>query len=347
MRLSITVLSLFLTLVIANPLTKLKGAKEIVLSNGHWEDCSGTHISVRIKNPATQKICTTVPKDVVWANTLVRWTGADLNDCISMPVNLESEIYFITPGSDGFCPRRTTIRMNDETDTLWETYGNMDIYEFFTQSTNTVGHGLTKRWPLPGGLYVRNPNEPLNCPKEEDDTCRAKDMLAYKIAGRKQMNCIFECPSLTSINMSTDYLVTNATGFRCLETKFDAVQFDWCCKTKRTLGGIPFCPDVVSNEMLNQLNMEENTDEDEEGQCPAYGCPIENVKTFNDRNAGKVKENCQIQNQCDFVLSENGSDPNSGVKCTPTKRAKRKLNLCCDDPNANSDLIQCSARKQT
>jgi len=332
-------------------LTKLKGVKEIILANGHWKDCSGTNVSLKIIDPIGGKSCVVAPKDNVYGNRLVRWTGAELNYCISMKVDQRSLVHFMTPGNDGFCPRRTTIRMNDETNTLWETKGELNIYEFYNKTTNEVDHSLHKRWPLPGGLYIRKPEEPLICPTDDDDTCQAKDMLAYKISGRKSMNCIFECASLTSVNQSTKYDVTKATGFRCLKVGYEAVQFDWCCKTKRTSGGIPFCPDVVSNDQMNTKTTETSEmiidETEDEAQCPVSGCPIEAVKTYHDRDAAKANENCQIQYQCDFIQSSNGKDPNSGVKCTPTRRPKRKLNLCCDDPNAVSDLQQCSTREQT
>jgi len=340
----------------AYPLTKLKGpgVKEISMANGPWDNCSGRKVKVKIVDPRTNKHCEVEPKDEVVANSIAHWSGAELNDCASMNVDMNSQVYFMTTavrddGTDGgFCPERTTIRMRDEVNTLWEAYGRITDFNFFTTATNDVGHGLLKYWPLPEGIWVRPVSLPLICPADDDnDTCEAKDMHAYKIAARQKMNCIFECHTLKSVVRSTDYVVTNATGFRCLEVDYESVQFDWCCKTKR-VGGIPYCPDVSGfSQQVTATTiapvMEYEPDQD---GCPISGCPIDHVNAYFDRNDPKVMEACEVSYECDFVKSADGNDPNSGVVCTASRRPKRKLSVCCDDPNAVSELPQCSARGQ-
>lgn len=330
-----------------------QGVKEIALLNGYFGDCSGPNVYVRIFDPTNHKYCDVERKPYVYANTLAYWRGAELGNCAGMNVNIHSLVYFMTTGTDGFCPELARIRLNDQENTLYEAKGQLSWYNTYTSTENSVQHGLSKLWPLPGGRSPRPQSEPLICPAVyEDDTCQAKDMHAYQIAGREKMNCIFECSKLKSVTRSTRYLDTRGTGFRCLKVNYNSVQFDWCCKTKSTTGGIPHCQDVPAYQQSSIAPIETTEVDDEEvvsdnePQCPMSGCPIDYIKTIFDSSAGKVNENCEVLYQCDYIKSLDGNDPQSGVECRPTSRPRRKLVLCCDDPNADSDLPQCGVRQQ-
>jgi hypothetical protein len=94
---------------------------------------------------------------------------------------------------------------------------------------------------------------------------------------------------VTSLIRSTNHVDTDKTGFRCIGLDYETVQFDWCCKSKNTSGGIPYCPDVMSdgeNELIGK-----------ETQCPDFGCPIHLVKTYYDQNAAKINETCKVSDE--------------------------------------------------
>merc|ERR1712110_92011 len=343
MRGVIILLSLFCTSVIGN-----RSVRKIALTNDWPLACFGQNVKIRITNGRFQ--CTTKPKQRIWANWVTEWKGQQLDNCASLDVDINSKVYIIT-GNNNFCPIHLQIRMNDDVDTAYEAI--MLNYVDYNKDTNRQAHGLTQRWPLPEGIWVRPSSEPLECPNDEhDDVCPTTEMYAYQIASKKKMNCIFECNSVKSTLFSTNYYDTTSSGFRCLAIDHNSFQYKWCCKTKSTSDGIPYCPDVVTHHNATEIepaSIEEPELPEEpevsanqgESQCPDSGCSIRHVKTYYDRNAAKVNQDCQINYECDFVTAISGSD--SGIECRTTRRPTRKTMFCCDDPDATSSLPQCSA----
>jgi len=209
---------------------------------------------------------------------------------------------------------------------------------------------VSKEWPH-DDHYIRPQDEPLRCPPLSVDTCPLSEMYAYRIGSRDRKNCLFECTTVASISKTTNYHETVETGFRCVDVDYESIQFDWCCKTKSTEGGVPYCPDVLTGS--SNLPVRTTTTETPvvvpsrpvavPGQCPQSGCPIRNVKTYYDVNAPRAYEMCEIRFECGYVSSADPYDSDSGMECTRTNSPRRKALKCCNDPTALSALPQCSA----
>merc|ERR1712008_512496 len=93
------------------------------------------------------------------------------------------------------------------------------------------------------------------CPNDQDDFCPTNQMFAYDFAGEEQMNCLFECPRVTSAPRSTLFSDFDHTGFRCVGVNYPSIQYSWCCRTKQTgggssSGGLDKCSDVMSADKL-------------------------------------------------------------------------------------------------
>jgi len=188
-------------------------------------------------------------------------------------------------------------------------------------------------------------------------------MFAYEIAGNAQMNCLFECPRITSAPQSTHFRDFNGTGFRCVGVNFQSIQYGWCCRTKNTAGGLRKCSEVMSQDNYQRMPPVEQTniiatgyddddtdevdnddfDQNTEQECPAYGCPIESVETFYEPNAARKRKMCEPD--CDYVMSEDTNNRFSGIHCSRTRRAVKEARFCCNDPTARSDLPSCDVAR--
>ena len=108
----------------------------------------------------------------------------------------------------------------------------------------------------------------------------ASKMKPFYKFGSSVLHCdfFFRCPRVTSVSRSTDMFDYDGTGFRCVDVDYEAVQFGWCCLTKKTSGGIPFCGDVIVMDHIH---------------CPETGCPIENLETQYETDAPRIHKFCQ------------------------------------------------------
>jgi len=328
-----------------------RGVKEVRLTNNWFVNCGG--VNIRIKIVSGRNACAVQPKQRVAGNSIASWSGAELGSCRSFPVDGASRVFFQTnSANDGFCPELAQIYMDDQRNTRYHA-GSKWWISYYKSNNNNEGHGVTKEWPRDDG-YVRPQDEPLLCPLPSADTCPLQEMYAYKVGSRDKKNCLFECTTVASVDKTTNYHETVETGFRCVDVDYDSIQFDWCCKTKSTVGGIPHCPDVITgspNDPTPITTTEAPVAVAQEvpaqpfaapGECPESGCPFDKVKTYYEDS--RVNERCEIRPECDYVKSADPYDPESGVECERTRNQRRKKTICCKDPTAESNLPACPVR---
>jgi len=177
------------------------------------------------------------------------------------------------------------------------------------------------------------------CPHEDDDHCPENELRAYRVSpieGKKKLNCWPVCSRVTALIRSTNDSETMATGFRCIESENEIDQWDWCCQRTEEPTHNP--DDVKKGGIVHCTTLDDAAD-----QCPTKGgCPIAKVKMVFDPNAPKVPKLCDINDECDHIMSEDENDPYSGIKCTSLKKLWSKRRFCCTDPDANSNLPKCS-----
>ena len=93
------------------------------------------------------------------------------------------------------------------------------------------------------------------------------------------------CDRVTRTLYSTDLDVTDRTGFRCIQTDYESVQFGYCCNTRIANINMPWCPDVLQPEQTDEESLEV--------QCPDDGCPIASVKSYYDEERKNVLLECE------------------------------------------------------
>jgi len=295
--------------------------------------CEGHDVSVKIQTG--DFYCTVAQKTKVNPNELVIWQKEEMNNCVHMPVNEYTDIYLITDAeNDPFFAKSLNIYMNDRLFTQWDVRLGAYRHNIFAKNgfwsnrhvnTNNEEHSVRKIWPRDD---YRQPmrDRPKTCPSNTADSCPISDMYAYRLRNTAEMNCIFECGTVTKLDYSTSLDVTDGTGFRCLQLDYQSKQYDWCCRTKRTSGGIPHCAEVLEPQ-------EEPIVNSRPFECPSEGCPVQNVEG----RPGRGTEMKSCQPGCANIYDE------SSLRCSNLTHAIPKIRWCCNLPNANTRLPQCSS----
>ena len=88
----------------------------------------------------------------------------------------------------------------------------------------------------------------------------------------------FSCPKIIALTYETDIGENQGTGQRCLETSYNSIQYNWCCKNKGT-PHIPLC---------------NHTNKIQPPGCPNEGCPIRLVKERRHQSDEKVNYRCSL-----------------------------------------------------
>jgi len=336
---------------------KRPGVLEMKVQNSGIDDqCRGFNVSVKLRTGS--ETCTVRPMVNLYERGITTWSGDLLGACSNHHATDQTEVFLQTNTQDWaggkYCPTFVDILMDDPQKHRYSATMPAPTVMLHSSRTNNNAYRVKQLYPLqnPGP-----PVRPTTCPTDQDDFCPTNQMFAYDFAGEEQMNCLFECPRVTSAPRSTLFSDFDHTGFRCVGVNYPSIQYSWCCRTKQTgggssSGGLDKCSDVMSAEKLTRMPPAHPVDQDDEDdddidieqntqpQCPDYGCPIENVETFYDANPVKHKKMCGPD--CDYIMSEDGNDPFSGIQCTNSRRKLKKARYCCNDVNANTELPSCN-----
>merc|ERR1712172_50345 len=320
-----------------NPLLKT-GIERIVMPMFVDDRAGGKKIKVQIHTGgAYGNWCTTKVIPVVYGRQVVSWEGEDLNGCEMMDINDETDVYLQTEKRrDSFAPKRLEIEMNDKLFTRWEVrLGHFTRNEYhFYKNNNRLG--VKQVWPIPG--RVMEPREtPLICPGAED-ACPVSDMYAYQLLSNRRMNCVFECQYVSQTNYSTNIVVTDGTGHRCVEMDYASSQFGWCCKSKAT-SGIPKCSAVIGSNgrVLEGQNNSQSLPRSTQLQCPSQGCPISAIDEMS--APGYATESCRPG--CNKLNAPNSTQ--SGFRCTRATYQLPKTIFCCKDNQVSTTLPRCDS----
>jgi len=336
---------------------KRPGVLEMKVQNSRFDDrCRGHNVSVKLKTGS--ETCTVRPTVDLYEGSITIWSGELLGACSNHHATDQTVVFVQTNTQDRdggeYCPTFVDILMDDPQQHRYSARMAASRFMLHSSRTNNISYRVTQLYPL---LNSGPPVRPTTCPTDQDDFCPTNQMFAYDFAGEEQMNCLFECPRVTAAPRSIQFSNFDRTGFRCVGVNYPSIQYSWCCRTKQTgggssSGGLDKCSDVMSPEKLTRMPPALDTvhqDDDEEDddieqnaepQCPDYGCPIENVETFYDANPIKHKKMCGPE--CDYIMSEDGNDPFSGIHCTNIIRKVQKARYCCNDVNANTELPPCN-----
>jgi len=311
------------------------GIERIVMPMFDDEEAGGKKIKVKINTNGDT--CTTKVKPIVYGRQVVSWEGEDLNGCEMMDINDETDVYLQTEKRrDSFAPKRLEIEMNDKLFTRWEVrLGHFTRNEYhFYKNNNRLG--VKQVWPIPG--RVMEPREtPLICPGAED-ACPVSDMYAYQLLSNRRMNCVFECQYVSQTNYSTNIVVTDGTGHRCVEMDYASSQFGWCCKSKAT-SGIPKCSAVIGSNgrVLEGQNNSQSLPRSTQLQCPSQGCPISAIDEMS--APGYATESCRPG--CNKLNAPNSTQ--SGFRCTRATYQLPKTIFCCKDNQVSTTLPRCDS----
>jgi len=315
----------------------LKGISRIFMTmakceNHHDSKCGGNNIKLKIQTGRFH--CTVATKPTVSAGELVVWGKNEIGNCGPVPINEETNVWVKTDAfNDQFIPFDLEIYMDDYINTNWRVRLGGKRFNIFVnnaqKNTNNNRLGVVKTWPRDNYITpVRD--RPLTCPENEAESCPAADMYAYRLRSTMRMNCIFECPLINSTPFSASLDLTDGTGHRCLSIGEASKQYDWCCRTKATSGGIPLCSEVIDHRRVETVV--ENIPSTH-SDCPNQGCPIVNVVGRLD--VGTTSQLCEPG--CDNIYDMSNFD------CITLGRQMRKKKYCCNDPNAITALPQCSS----
>jgi len=323
--------------LMANPV-ELKGISRIFMTmagckNYDLRICGGHAIKVTIQTGLFH--CTVETKPTVSAGELVVWERNELGNCGSMPISEETNVWLQTDAfNDQFIPYDLEIYMDDYINTNWRVRLGGKRFNKFENSqqknTNNNRLSVVKTWPRDNYIQpIRD--RPVTCPENETESCPASEMYAYRLRSTMQMNCIFECGLINETPFSVDLDQSDGSGQRCLVVGHISKQYDWCCRTKATSGGIPHCDNVLGRHQTTIV--EEESIPPTHSECPNIGCPIDMLEGR--RVEGTTKNACEPG--CDYIYDE------SHLDCTELTRPTRKTQFCCNEPAANTTLPQCSS----
>lgn len=323
-----------------------RGVKRLLLQNFHDDQgtCRSSQISVKLVDGSHE--CTVQTKPQIMAGALARWEGDQLGECTNFITDDITSAYILVNSDDqDFCPILLQVIMNDGV--TYQAFIQTSLqygYVYNRGTNNDAITGFEKSWPLNHGNH-RTPIQRQTCPSPNDpNVCPIQDMTAYEVRPTQTMNCAFECGHIKDTLYSTTFDVYNGTGQRCMSVDYSAVQFKWCCRTKRISSNIPKCSDVNVRDSEFRVTQQETNEvfsEEEDPECPDYGCPIENVEAIIDTAANPVQQSCDAG--CDYVKSGNSDDPTSGITCQDTRRARKPKKFCCNSPNQPTTLVSCDA----
>jgi len=347
--------------------------RSLWLKNGGYsgnDECRGYDISVKLVNGEEE--CTVENKPEIWEDHNEVWEGdEELSECRYFRFDKNTIAYILVNSNDElFCPKSIEVHMNDRQGHKFEARIAHSISRVgrrlggFNRHTNTRQiNGFRQIWPLENrGPQERIPD--VTCPSENDpNACPSEFMTAYETSRHQSMNCAFTCSAIKSIPSESDFNSYNGTGLQCFAVDYLSPQFNWCCKTKRVHETIPKCSDVgvrdsewrvttnndintysPTNPINNEFSSSDDVDIAVEPTCPEYGCPIEHVEKIVDRGTEETSNwTCDVTDGCDYVRSEDTSDPNSGISCQRTRRQRRPSKFCCNlNGEYDGDLPRCS-----
>jgi len=343
-------------------------------------ECRGYDISVKLVNGEEE--CTMERKTEIWENGAGNWTGDQLGECKNFRFD-ENTIAYILVNSDDelFCPKTIEVKMNDPQQHKFRARIAQSVSRVgrrlggFNRDTNTRQiNGFRQIYPFENGEPIQEPIADVSCPSANDPSvCPFEFMTAYETSSHESMNCAFTCAAIKRIPSSADFNSYNGTGLQCFAVDYLSPQFNWCCKTKRVHDTIPKCSDVgvrdsewrtttdIDTNQYSFTNEVHDTHSSSEvvistdPTCPENGCPFEYVEGIVDRNGEEKYWTCDITDGCDYVWSDDTSDPNSGISCERTRRQRRPSKFCCNmdmDMDYNGVLPRCSTlrddmRRQT
>jgi len=330
-------------------------------------ECRGYDISVKLVNGEEE--CTMERKPEIWEHGVETWTGDQLGECRNFRFDENTIAYILVNSYDElFCPKTIEVKMNDPQQHKFRARIAQSVSRVgrllggFNRDTNTRQiNGFRQIWPLENrGPQERIPD--VTCPSENDpNACPSEFMTAYETSSHQSMNCAFTCSAIKRIPSSADFNAYNGTGLQCFAVDYLSPQFNWCCKTKRVHATIPKCSDVgvrdsewgtTTNIDINQYSSTNEVHDTHsssdvvistEATCPENGCPVEYVEEIVDRNGVENYWTCDVTDGCDYVRSEDTSDPNSGISCQRTRRQRRPSKFCCNmNREYDGTLPRCS-----
>lgn len=314
----------------------MKGISRIVMAMAECDDdlstCEGRDISIRIQTGSRH--CIVKKKPTVLSGQLVVWGRDELLDgCSNIPVKENTFVWLKTDAwNDPFLPADMEIYMDDFINTNWRVRLGARKFNTFekTNERNTNNKRLTvsQTWPRDEYRQIQR-DRPLTCPNNTENACPVSEMHSYRRrAGDLRINCIFECPFISSTPFHTNLDMTDGTGHRCLHVGHDSKQYDWCCRTKYVSTSIPHCETVLNpNERPRVMSRPSNA------QCINKGCPV-NMVEGRQKNGPKVSVSCNPG--CPKVYNHTQLD------CSEVSRKIPAKEFCCNDPNADTALPKCS-----
>jgi len=331
------------------------GVRKIVLKNGggYFDSCGATRAGLFLYNKVGVKVLFAKHQSGFSSGDTITWDRdcRDTNDDECFLFNDEElrnrfddtfTVQIKTVAGQYFCPREATIELDDGSKYITK-FANAEN-GWYSQSTNNINHRVLLQWTP--SLHIPQ----ITCPNNFEDACPVNDMFAYAARVQERRACVFTCPHVTTVNRTLDSY--DGKGYHCVNANHDKLQFEWCCKTKRT-SEIPYCPDIVEgngdvepppsdndgNDYTDGLdefddNLTENRynhngfenrnnlhQTSHHRDCPTHGCPKENIKYY---WHGQGQTPCTLNEQCQKI----GLD-GKGLNCLNGHHLPNHLELCC------------------
>jgi len=318
------------------------GVRKIVLINGDsWNGgCGATRAGIFLYNKDGQKVLKAKHKSKFESGKNITWERVCSDDqddvCLIFSSKLRNKfddtftVQIKTVEGQFFCPVQANIELEDGY-TYITRFRNGDN-GWYSQSTNNIDHPVQVLW---------TPTPQITCPNNLADACPVNDMVAYAARVQERRACVFTCPHVTTVSRTLDNY--DGKGYQCVNADYDKLQFEWCCKSKRT-SEIPYCPDVVEGngpptsqgDYDYPDGLENELDDNSIGNpynrngqvCPTHGCPKENIKYY---WHGQGHSPCTLNEQCQKI-GLNGR----GLNCHNGHHLPDQLELCCSSSQGSA-----------
>jgi len=328
------------------------GVRKIVFKNGGgiFSSCGATRAGIYLLNKDGVKVLFAKHKSEFSRGDTIIWDRVCIdqedNECFLL--NHEElrnrfddtfTVQIKTVSGQSFCPLQATIELDDGYKYITK-FANAEN-GWYSQSTNNINHRVQVLWKP--SLHLPR----ITCPTNLEDACPVNDMFAYAARVQERRACVFTCPHVTTVNRTLDSY--DGKGYHCVNADHDKLQFEWCCKTKRT-SEIPYCPDIEegngdvepppspddndgndypdgldeSDDNLIESRYNHNGFENRNNHrqdCPTHGCPKENIKYY---WHGQGHTPCTLNEQCQKI----GLD-GKGLNCHNGHHLPNQLELCC------------------